>query len=1181
MYLDYSKLPVNTGVTEAPTIVLKTLGSDIIGTIPGVFNLKCDIQFSEPSEMTFDVPSHYDGVENWIYERLTGHMQIYTEHYGVYLLSSVSEDTDGSKSVKHITAYSIEKELESKKFFLNEGTVKFAEPTNLTDENTVLGQILASATGWSAGYIAPTVAQRYRTFEQYDDYLLSFVYKTIPEKYRCVFVFEPYNKTINVYDIDIDYEMLPIYLDCETLLSSVSVEEMDDEMVTALSPYGADDLDIREVNPIGTNWIYDLSYFISKGDLGGALADKWQAWQRSIQNNRSLYEGLSALRASATSQLVIAETQLTELNNELENLTGQQNTTVQALALEITDEGKNSQQQLLDDINAKLVDKRREIAAQEVQISEIKSLLDSNNPQSYTAQIATIVAELGIKNYFTDEEYRILSHYFIEQDLVEETIVASDLDTTVSGQSYSLDNASLGFTGSSITKIDMTDDFAKTMHTLSGGSFALNGTLSLSADIIRGTVEVADSGKFVISIYAGNIKAGSSTAASGLITISGTTDKIDSDIIKASSQETGQDGNIYEIEEFKGSYLKFTPNSGFMYITANVSDYQRYAAKKELYDFALDVLKDSATPTYEFSVDSGNFLFAQDFEPFRNALELGKGIYLKIGNDKVIKPYLIGFELDFEDPSKFSMVFSTRFKRYDNVNTLKDMVEQSYSSSRSFDASKYTYNLVADQASQVSEFMSSSIDAAKNAVLAAKDQSVKIDSAGITVSSDGKYQLRLVGNMLAMTDNNWETAKLGIGRFATAELGEYYGINAEVVGGKLIVGNNLIIENPNDEGVMQFKVDSSGAWLNNSTFVLQKDNGGKLLIDPKYGIVAGTADLFQTNGTTVSPTFIDEDGKIVFDDDGMPTDSNFFLDLRNGNAYFRGQLNATSGKIGGFSIADDFLYSSSGMGYVALNGSKTNEHSIYAQWVGDESPGKAPFWLKKNGDMKAKDATFTGITHLTGIFKADTPEDSEEEDDGWLEGCGIRVGKDSSADNGYKFYVSRKGDVSILGNLTLKNGAISWSNLDSSVSNKITSAKQIAKDIADGKYSGTFIDGTKIISPRIYAVADSEDFAEMSNDAFTLYQDGVEKVKITYGNSDSYYASVTLGRDQPALLEKKQSQGHKLWLGNDTHTNGIQIQLNSTGGVTFFQNGSQVTLASLQSSISKLQSAVAALQSGE
>lgn len=133
-----------------------------------------------------------------------------------------------------------------------------------------------------------------------------------------------------------------------------------------------------------------------------------------------------------------------------------------------------------------------------------------------------------------------------------------------------------------------------------------------------------------------------------------------------------------------------------------------------------------------------------------------------------------------------------------------------------------------------------------------------------------------------------------MGRFASPETGDYFGINADILAGTAHIGRYLHLENPqvdannNPTGVMQFKVDSTGAWLNNSTFVLQKDGGGKILLDPKYGIVAGTQDLFDTDGTTVLPSFIDKDGELVLDKLGMPEKANFFLDLRDGSAYFRG-----------------------------------------------------------------------------------------------------------------------------------------------------------------------------------------------------------------------------------------------------------------------------------------------------
>ena len=339
------------------------------------------------------------------------------------------------------------------------------------------------------------------------------------------------------------------------------------------------------------------------------------------------------------------------------------------------------------------------------------------------------------------------------------------------------------------------------------------------------------------------------------------------------------------------------------------------------------------------------------------------------------------------------------------------------------------YNQVANQASQVSEFMNNSLDAAVNAILAASNQSVIINGAGITIGNGSNYQIRMVNEMIAITGDGWSTAKVAIGHFTSEEIGDYFGVNAEVIGGKLIVGNNLVIENTTDDGIMQFKVDSSGVWLNNSTFVLQKDNGGKILIDPRYGIVAGNENIYQTSGTTVYPSFVDDNGDISFDGDGMPENTNFYLDICDGNAYFRGRLFATSGDIGGFTIADDYLYTSSSQGFVALNGSKTNANSIYAIWVGAESPGGAPFWVKKDGSMKAVNAVFSGTINASKLAGDLTADDDT---DGWLRGCGISVGGNYKFGVG-NFYVDQNGNVTMKGSINLSDGNITWGTSNSPV----------------------------------------------------------------------------------------------------------------------------------------------------
>lgn len=1077
MYLDYSKLRYDSfGRPEVPELTLLTLSGKAIGVLPHVSELQFHIKFSELSEMSFQIPKTVDGKVNPLYSAVTGYKLIYTEHYGVYLVMSPEETGDGLSETKQVTCYSREKILDTKRFFLAEGTYNFWNPASPGD--TLLGMMLENAPGWHAGYVSPALIGRYRTFDEYSDDLLSFAYTNAPEKYRCVFVFDPYEMAVNVYDADEERPALPIYLDFENLVQSVKVEEMSEELVTAMRPYGADSLDIRAVNPIGTNWIYDLSYFLENGSIDGELAQRWTDWQHEVESTRNKYNGLVALQASATAALLAAKAMLTDLNGELTDLTNQQSITIQAQALESTDAGREYQQNLLTEINEKIAAKKTEISAQEDRVAALELNLNGEAEGSYAAQIAAIVKELSFTGYFTAEEQDALSHYILEEDLTESTFVATDVDTTISGQNYDMTDASVAVAGSKVIEVDLSDELAKRMFTLSGGTFAISGSMELSGDIIRGTVEIADNGGCVCSIYAGSIVAGESKTAGGMLTISGTSRDLATDVVQV---------NENEIISYEGTQVSFGVDSGALYLTADVNDFQKYSVQLELLDFAQKTLADVAMPTYEFSVESGNFIFAKEFEPFKNKLELGKGIYLRISDELVITPLAIELELDFEKQENFSLVFSNRFKRHDNVATLKDMLDKGYNSSRTIDASKHIYNRAANTVPGVTEFLDASIKAAQNAIVAAANQSVLINGAGIQVGGDSKYQMRIIDNMIAMTDDNWQTAKLAIGRFCSDEIGEHWGVNAEVLGGKLLVGNNLIIEDVNDKGVMTFRVDASGAWLYNASIVMQDEaSGTQMLLSPEYGFVAGKGQLYTTDGTTVVPNFLDEDGKIKLNADGTPTDTglSFYFDSQTGNMYLKGTIDANAGEIGGWTIAEDFLHSGKGDAYVALNASGSNEYSAFAMWAGAENPNLAPFWVKKNGDIYCGNGTFNGDGKFTGTVQASQFLDStgksmmtnEQWNPEYLNLKGLTIKDDAG---NIKFQVDSTGKVII------NDGSINFGSVTGAdeLYDAIDTANSYASDayesandalaglklLADGKYkNGTFIDGKNLYAPNLY-----------------------------------------------------------------------------------------------------------------
>lgn len=1065
MLIDFSKIRFNSlGSPETPVLRLETLAGEVIGTIPHVFNLSFEINYSSLSQIQFDVARWTDGKENSIYDRLTGHKIIFTEALGIYVLLRPEISGDGLSEIKHITGYSIEQLRENKKLFLEEGTYNFWDPS-LSNDDTVLGRILEMFPGWRAGSVDPRFIGKYRTFDSYDEDVLKFCYEDASEIYRCVFVFDVYKKLINVYSADDSRGSIPIYLGYDNLVESANLTELSDEVKTKLHFYGEDGLTITPANPMGTDYLIDLSWYVENGDLDYkcdgstmTLAGKYLAWKRDIQNHQEQYVGIASSWASAKSEVMADETKLQEAENELQVFVTEQSTCIQSFALETNQEGKDNRQAELDGINKKIQAKENEIKSIQSQIEQSKQ-----NADVYYQQIKAITDMLSFEGYFTEDEQAILTEYLFEDSVTEETFVASDISAGKTGRS-SLFDGTVSLTGSTIAMTQTSDPedrkiFAFESGKLTGENAA--GHDSFSGDVIRGTLETREStGECVLSIYFGSTTMGEKTNPSSTLTIRG--------IYSAMGHDVGpitQDG----ITENKGTRLSvhISPATADdqvnQFYSASVTEYQRYSVARELYDFGMETIADASRPTFEFSIDSANFIFLQEFAPFRDALDLGKAVYVNLRQGESIEANIIGLTISYEDLSSLALTFSNRFKKRDGIVTLEGMIKNSYSSASRFEGSRFTYNRVVDHSTLVDSYINGNLNAAVQRVIAASNQSVIIDGAGIHVeedSADGKlYGLRIVNDMIAMTDDGWSHAKLAIGRFFSEDTGGYhYAVNADVIAGRILIGTELVLESQAVTGsgeniTKQFRFDSMGAWLNNATFVIQ-NNTGCILIHPEYGIVGGTNDLFTTKDTEVNPCFVDEHGNIMLDDDGFPTNSakdpvvNFYLDLKDGNAYFRGKIISTSGSIGGWKIEEGKLFSGSGESHVELNTSDP----IYAQWAGADEAANAPFWVKRNGEMRSTKVK---------ILSADMSDDASE-DDGWLVGCGIKVGKsegaqDSDPEEGrWNFFVDKDGNVTMKGNINLADGAITWAEGESPITELPDYIKQ------------TYIDRAKIMSPTIY-----------------------------------------------------------------------------------------------------------------
>lgn len=1064
MFLDYKNIVLDRdGILSCPLLRLQKLSGETLGILNGVHDLSFKIGFSELSEVSFTIPYMIDGVVNPLYKDVTGYKVLYTKDYGIYLLAAPSISGNGLSEEKTVRGYSLEKTFEKKDLFLAEGVYRLY--STLPDENSIMHQILELDASWEVAYADPVLETRYRTFGQYKGNALSFLYGEMMEKYRCLTVFNPYKNSrgkreIYLYDADKDITMLPIYLSYDNVLEETKVSELTDELITKLHVYGSDELSIVDVNPMGVDYLINLDHFINNGDIDPILAKKVQSWQNTIDANREYFSGLTALRASSTARMITIEASIVDLEGQLSVKKEEQNAIIQGMALnkdlDETEETTNW--------SNLLADKASEIKMKEEEISTAKHNLEVLKAEiaSYAENISEVVKELRYKGenneFFTEDDYSVLDQYMIESTAVEETFVYSEIDTTNVGN-VSTFTGSVQITDSKISEIQM-NEYQKTMWTFVGGTIVVP-EINLSAKIIRGTAEKNQSNDIVCSLYLGSCMRDDKFFQSGMMTVSGVSKSFSTDTKQAN------DNGIITVE---GSSLSFSSDGANFFFTSDVNEYQKYSVQKELYDFGVNILEEKAHLSYEFTIDSANFLFVEEFEPFKDCLEFGSAIHLLLGSAGRVDATFIGIDLNFDKQGSIGLVFSNRFQRHDGKTRLKQLLDKTYSSSRSFDASKYIYKQAANKTSQVEDYINASRDLATNTITNSKNQHVVIDNAGINIGGETPHQMRLMNSMLAVTDDGWQSSRLAIG-----EIDGKMQVNAEVLAGELVVGENLVIESVGVDDVTQFKVDGLGVQMHNATMTMTNNDGGKILIDPKYGILAGTQNLFTVTESGYTPSFIGAGGKIQNDSDGIPLNTNFYINGSNGEAYFRGKIVAGSGDIGGWKIGGknangtDWtgrLYSGSGSTYVGLNTSTAN-HAGFAIWAGGENPNNAKFYVKNDGTVKVK-----GAVTATDLLVEKNGKEESVLTNGQIEGeylnlKGVTV-TDSSGQTTFKVD-STTGVVTLGANTVLK-----WDAGDPEARQLAQEAKEAADDaktkISAWTYSGsTYIDGSQIATGTVKA----------------------------------------------------------------------------------------------------------------
>lgn len=985
MKVDLSKL----NLKEQPTLLLKNLNGNIIAPLNPVLDIQGTLSFNETSEINFKVPKFYDGKETPAYDAICGMRIVEWMDIGRFVLVNPKITDEGIREVKECTIYSLEYELTYKKLSLENNTYNFYNPA--APQDTVLGIIVNEyATDWSVGEVDSELLGKWRTFEVTDANVLDFMRSTLQETYNCIFDFDTFNRKINVRYADKDVIRQPVYLSTDNLLNQIQIEEDTEQIVTSLDVNGAEGVTIRSVNPMGINKIYNLDYFMANDyDFTNEMKTKYQNWKDTFKSNQELYYNLTTEQIVQISRLNTEKAALVDLKGELSNFEAQLAVNLQAIS-----QGIDIKEETIQEIRDNIDKKQAEIDEKQALIDSIDNELNN----TITPALKQCNQNTALSAFFNAEELALLKRYLKEDSISDSNFVAPKVSSFNNFETFqNVPSTTFQIDGSKITKVKYSDQ--KTFYSIREGTLTYSytvddKTISCEAEIIRGTFEKNSDNKYIFSCYLSTTTLGDQKINSGSISFVGQWTNAGCPDEKENVAD--ENGNLYSYESFTA-----TVTDTSIYFTQNVSDYQQRQIEWELYEYGQTQLNRLASPSYTFTLDSQDFLALDDFVAFKNEIQLGNSLYVKTSMG-IKYPILLSIGIDYSSIAKITLNFGSTF--YINDPTFKqvDLVKQSVSMGKTVDFNKYNYSRFVDSGaeSSVRSFMNSALDVSKNSIMSSTNQDISWDGTGFKLrktDGNGGYtdkQTWFVNNSIMMTDDNWQTAKVAIGEMSDGKNGTIYGIAADMIMGKLIAGENLIIESYKSQDgktIQTFKVDGDGVKLYNGNFTVANDRN-MIIIDPDKGFVIGTNRLisYDDDGNEIyneseRKVYTDTDGNVYFSGvlqcgyDPTTETYNFMVDkdgnvtANNGvftNGTFNGHIQATSLSIGGESVLDGdgkIKYNYINLGKLKLDGT-TGDITLTGNitWDTDDTPVQVRYSATNLGNPT------TDPTSWHDIFNAET-----------------------------------------------------------------------------------------------------------------------------------------------------------------------------------------------------------------
>lgn len=408
------------GNFEIPQITLCNPDGRALGILSNLFDRQMNIRFNDLSDLSFTIRQGAEGCRCPVYEQVEPFRYLLLEEIGYFVITDVSESEEGGESYKTVEASSCEYELNNIQLDYYEGTYGFYNAAPQTETDSLMTLIMQKLPSWrlDTDRIPGDVASRFRTFDTTDQTVYSFLMTELEEAYECLFEFDILNRVIRVYDRYNYDNRTDICLSTEDVLKGLTLRTKSDEIKTALCVKGGNGLDILSVNPLGTNMIYNFSYYATPEWMEPALIariEKWQADVQAFSGEGGVFPQKRAEIDAIQAQKSGKEGEITRLKQDLSNLQTQQSAI-------ISEPAEQTQK------NANLAAVRSKINAARASLSTAESALDSIEAElkAKNAALKALQERISLNAVFTPAEMEVLSRFIQQGAYTEENITRQD-----------------------------------------------------------------------------------------------------------------------------------------------------------------------------------------------------------------------------------------------------------------------------------------------------------------------------------------------------------------------------------------------------------------------------------------------------------------------------------------------------------------------------------------------------------------------------------------------------------------------------------------------------------------------------------------------------------------------------------------------------------------------------------